>query len=71
MARPDERVVIAIDGYQFKRAREAKKGKIFVTSPIGANFTFDVNVMRKLIEAIDRDPALAEQFGLPSQGANE
>ncbi|WP_278247990.1 hypothetical protein [Geobacillus zalihae] len=42
MARPDERVVIAIDGYQ-----------------------------RKLIEAIDRDPALAEQFGLPSQGANE
>lgn len=71
MARPDERVVIAIDSYQFKRAREAKEGKIFVTSPIGSNFTFDVNVMRKLIEAIDRDPALAERFGLPATEAND
>ncbi|ODA17610.1 hypothetical protein A5N86_08700 [Geobacillus thermoleovorans] len=68
MARPDERVIIAIDGYQFKRAREAKKGKIFVTSPIGANFTFDVNVMRKLIEAIDRDQRWRNSSGFLLRG---
>jgi hypothetical protein len=27
--------------------------------------------MRKLIEAIDRDPALAERFGLPATEAND
>lgn len=62
MGRPDITVLKDIKGYKFKKARN--EGEVFVTSPGGVNFGFDVEVFRELIKQVDTDPKLREKFGL-------
>ncbi|AXF54997.1 hypothetical protein [Salicibibacter kimchii] len=62
MARPDERVLMTIDGYQFKKARS--QNQVFITSPQGVNITLDVHVLNEFISRLEKDEAIAKQFGL-------
>ncbi|SDI26026.1 hypothetical protein [Natribacillus halophilus] len=62
MARPDERVLMTIDGYQFKKARS--QGQVFITSPQGVNITLDVHVLKEFIHQLENDETTAKQFEL-------
>ncbi|MBB6449170.1 hypothetical protein HNR44_001119 [Geomicrobium halophilum] len=62
MARPDERVLMTIDGYQFKKARS--QNQVFITSPQGVNITMDIDVLKSFINQLENDANTAKQFGL-------
>lgn len=62
MGRPDETVLLDIEGYKFKKAR--KKGDAFVMSPGGVNFSFDLEVMKKFINTVEKDAKLRKELGL-------
>ncbi|MFB4160884.1 hypothetical protein ACE1TF_13440 [Geomicrobium sp. JSM 1781026] len=61
MARPDERVLFHVDGYQFKKAKQ--DGHVFITTPEGVNVTVDLNSIQTFLHALDNDETLAKQFG--------
>ncbi|QDI90093.1 hypothetical protein EPH95_01995 [Salicibibacter halophilus] len=62
MARPDEQVLMTIDGYQFKKARS--QNQVFITSPQGVNITLDVHVLKDFLNKLENDETTAKQFGL-------
>ncbi|GAK00521.1 MULTISPECIES: hypothetical protein [Geomicrobium] len=62
MARPDERVLMNVDGYQFKKAKKANH--VFVTTPEGVNVTLDAKVLQQFIASLESDENTKKQFGL-------
>ncbi|GAK01937.1 hypothetical protein JCM19037_133 [Geomicrobium sp. JCM 19037] len=62
MARPDERVLFHVDGYQFKKAKQ--DGHVFITTPEGVNVTVHVNVLKSFLSSVESDADLSQQFGL-------